>query len=114
MTKLLINIMTCQAHVEHREAIRKTWFISAYPQTSIHFFEGGHKKQGIKGDTIQLTCGDGYSDQAKKTYELLEFCNRKFEFDYIFLDGFYVLHILLTYLPYTSEGPENMRKRLPS
>src|SRR6266446_7403271 len=86
MTKLLIAVKSCQAHLARGDhnVIRSTWGKDAKALgIDVRFFVGADAKS-YQSDEVHIKCGDDYNSLPYKTREICRWANGK-AVDYLFL-----------------------------
>ncbi|MEW6386385.1 MAG: hypothetical protein AB1491_02565 [Thermodesulfobacteriota bacterium] len=100
--KLIIGILSCEAHATRREAIRATWLSRPLPPGVLAFFLVGRPglPPRVDGDLLYLDCSDTYEGLPYKTCAFIRHCLDHWRFDHLFKcddDTFVALDRLLAY-----------------
>jgi len=82
--KLIIGIATCEKHSERQDAVRNTWGKDPKDIAVLFLIGREGQKSELNGDTLYLNCSDTYADLWEKTIAFLQYCERNFDYDYIY------------------------------
>jgi hypothetical protein len=97
-----ILIKSCQRYRARREACMQTWAGKLLEDVPVYFVEGGHDKQRVAGNVIELSCGDDYRDNSYKVRDAIHLLLAETEFDSLFIvddDAFVHPGRWMAYLP---------------